>query len=176
MGISSIQGSVASLPPLTTAGGAPLLSTYAPTGSGGQAGGVLSALTASDRSLIAAATGVVIAPDGSIVSGAGYVAAGSSASVEDFAFVIAAARQIGALQGPVTPRALASLFPPYITDGSPSLAATVASASSRLTAARAGGATPGGASGGPAPGGATPGGPAHGGASGGPATTFDARA
>jgi len=76
---------------------------------------VLSALTPSDRSLIAAATGVVISPDGTVVSGAGYV--GSGGTAEQFISVIAAARQLGAVQGRITPAELASLFPPYVTTG-----------------------------------------------------------
>ncbi len=129
MTISPIQQVAANpVPPQTTAAGAPLLSAPASPGTRSPAGAILSSLTPADRSLIAAATGVVISPSGSIVSGAGYVPSGSTASVEDFAFVIAAARTIGAIQGPITPQSLAKLFPPYIAQGSPALARAVARA------------------------------------------------
>ncbi len=122
----------------TTAASAPPLSASARPGTEDPATGVLSALTPSDRSLIAAATGVVISPSGAVVSGAGYVAQGNTGSVEDFAFVIAAARQIGAIHGRLTPQSLAGLFPPYITQGSSALSAAVANASTLLATSPAG--------------------------------------
>ena len=148
MTISPIQSpSGASVPVVpvllrTTAAGVPALSASARPGTEDPTAGVLSALTPSDRSLIAAATGVVISPSGSVVSGAGYVSQGNTGSVEDFAFVIAAARQIGAIHGRLTPQSLAGLFPPYIAQGSTELSAAVASASRLLAAPAAGLARP----------------------------------
>jgi len=136
MTISPIQQATSNPVPLqTTAVRAPLLSASAPRGTESPGGALLSALTPSDRSLIAAATGVVISPSGSIVSGAGYVSSGSAASVEDFAFVIAAARTIGSIQGRITPQSLAKLFPPYITEGSPALSTAVKRAAQLLATA-----------------------------------------
>jgi hypothetical protein len=105
----------------------------------------LSSLTPSDRTLIAAATGVVISPDGQIVSGAGYTASGTGAAPDNFAFVIAAARQLGDLQGKVTPQALERLFPLYIAPEASSSTTSsqvqqyVANATSHLSGSDAGG-------------------------------------
>jgi hypothetical protein len=91
----------------------------------------LSSLTSSDRSLIAAAAGVVITPDGT-VENAGTGSAESSL-LNDFVFVIAAARKMGSIQGPITPQILDSLFPPYIgQSGSSAVQRAVANGTSYL--------------------------------------------
>jgi hypothetical protein len=65
-------------------------------------------------------------------------------TAQQFAFAIALARQSGELQGRVTSQTLASLFPPYITDSSPTTAGYVAKANAYLAnaAAQAGKVTP----------------------------------
>ncbi|HUY29595.1 MAG TPA: hypothetical protein VMV02_01215 [Acidimicrobiales bacterium] len=117
MSISSISGvwrtpTPSAPPPLPTA--APARDSSA-NGGASISSSVLSSLTPSDRSLIAAATGVVISPDGTVVVGASYV--GSGGAADQFVSVIAAARQLGQVQGRITPAELASLFPPYTTTG-----------------------------------------------------------
>lgn len=141
MSVSSISGVV----PPTFPSAAPPTPTAPPTSDSSAAraaspsttaalsSSVLSSLTPSDRSLIAAATGVVISPDGTVVSGGEY--AGSGGAAQQFISVIAAARQLGQVQGPITPAELASLFPPYVTSapGATVVAAQVARALRQLS-------------------------------------------
>ncbi|MDA8292514.1 MAG: hypothetical protein M0Z33_12675 [Actinomycetota bacterium] len=121
MSISSISGVLRPAPssplvPTPTAAGARDSSAKRPAGTSGVSSSVLSSLTPGDRALIAAATGVEISPDGTVVRGADY--AGSGGAAAQFMSVIAAARQLGQLAGPITAKELASLFPPYVTTGS----------------------------------------------------------
>jgi len=95
-----------------------------------QAASALSSLTSSDRSLIAAATGVVISPDGTVTGGAD---SGAASLMNDFVFVIAAARTLGSIQGPITPQTFASLFPPYITSTTPQVRQAISNAASYLS-------------------------------------------
>lgn len=114
MSISSISNSFPSVVPSPPS---PAASTETTSGVA-QAASVLSSLTPSDRTLIAAATGVVISPSGVVMSGAGFESSAAGDATNEFAVVIATARQLGQLQGKITPQELASLFPPYISSGS----------------------------------------------------------